>query len=223
MRSLKPRQRHLLAIPLIRLAASIKVKTHGGSTKYRGYGRDYITYAVGGCGPTAAAMGINTLVGIRRAEQSKRPIKVTPFTIGDKFGPEYHDSTKGGGSEHELIPDAAESYGITATQIESNTQARVNQALEMGGVAIALVKAEGIFTNAGHFIVVRGMKPSPKGTQYYISDPNAKNNRLEKSTYSWPYLMSNRGGDIEKVWTYVDRQGTNRHTNSSSAKLALSG
>lgn len=58
----------------------------------------------------------------------------------------------------------AEKYGLTYEHISRENQSAVNKALDSGKCLIFSIKANGIYTGNGHFIMCVGRE----GTSYYV-------------------------------------------------------
>ena len=141
-----------------------------------------------GCGPTALAMVISTLIG-----RNVPPPEIAMWAETNGYAA-YNN-----GSYHSLIPAASEHYGL---QVESrNDPASVEKALKEGHLAIAIM-GPGAFTPTGHFIVLRGY--SSDGV--YVADPVS----TERSERIWPLAQiiseANRGaGSGGPIWIIKGR------------------
>lgn len=123
------------------------------------------TIGAEGCGPTALAIVVATLVDS----------SVTPYDVA-KWSAETGHRCEGNGSYHSLIPDGGAHYGLTVTGIGDNSTKLV-EALQDGKLVIALM-SKGHFTNGGHFIVLRGITEDGK---ILVADPAS----VKRSNQEW--------------------------------------
>ena len=121
------------------------------------------TIAATGCGPTALAMAIATFIDS----------SITPLDVA-KWGKSYYVQDKG--SDHALIPEAGEHFGLTVTGLGANAQ-KVVDALGRGNLVIAIM-AKGHFTGSGHFILLRGMTADGN---ILVADPSS----ITRSNQEW--------------------------------------
>jgi hypothetical protein len=112
--------------------------------------KPYGTSTIGraGCGPSAVAMVVSTFLGRR----------VTPVEIAARFG---HFYIEGIGSDHQLMFDGPEFYGLTVTRIGDDMQRAVDE-LKAGSLILATGKGAVPFTAGGHIIVLRGVTTEGK-------------------------------------------------------------
>ena len=144
-----------------------KTIIHDFSTHVKDGQRIAIVGPIGaeGCGPTALAIVVATLVDS----------SVTPYDVA-KWSAETGHRCEGNGSYHSLIPDGGAHYGLTVTGIGNNSTKLV-EALQDGKLVIALM-SKGHFTNGGHFIVLRGITEDGK---ILVADPAS----VKRSNQEW--------------------------------------
>ena len=111
--------------------------------------------ASGGCGYTSLAMVLSYLTGE----------KIEPPAIIDKVGSSFH--VAGAGISWSAFTGIPEKYGITGIT-ESFDSATILKALKEGHPVICS-QGPGLFTSAGHIIVLRGITQDGK---VLINDPN---------------------------------------------------
>ncbi len=116
--------------------------------------------ATSGCGATSVSMVIEYLTG--NTEQN--PLQL--FSTSVKSG-----RYKGFGWSHETLAHYAHAYGVQ-TQWFSGDEAQIREYLNAGKPVIAHM-GPGVFTDVGHFIVLRGVTESGK---ILINDPNSREN-----------------------------------------------
>ena len=144
------------------------------------YGDDTIAWS--GCGPTCFAMVASTLKGRR----------ITPIDAVKWCGNEHY--MMGVGTYWSYFPAAADHFGIDLEQqlgaYETNA---VISALRQGKYVISAQKP-GIFTRAGHFIVLAGITSSGRIIVY---DPNGGNNYIGTT-----FTMSEISASGTQYWVF---------------------
>lgn len=143
-----------------------------------------------GCGPTSMSIVISTLTG-----QAVDP----PHMAGWAYQNGYY--CPGSGSYHNLIPGAAEEYGLT---VKGNLTAQeVVDALENGKLVVAIM-AKGHFTRNGHFIVLRGVTREGK---ILVADPAS----VERSNQEWDLSLiineARKGAGADGPFWAVGKEG----------------
>lgn len=112
------------------------------------------TIGEGGCGPTSMSIVISSLT-----RKMHDPLELSNWSVANGH------RCEGNGSYHQLIPDAAESYGLSC---EGNLSAQdIVNALSSGKLVVAIM-SKGHFTSIGHFIVLRGVTGEGK---ILVADP----------------------------------------------------
>jgi hypothetical protein len=106
------------------------------------------TIASGGCGPTCAAMVVETLTG-----------QSFPPPMAAKFAIDHGARISGGTSMHKLSRSISNAFGLEYS-VTSDEQI-LKQHILNGGLAIANVGGNrpgyiGVFSNEGHYVVVGG-------------------------------------------------------------------
>jgi hypothetical protein len=132
------------------------------------YGRTR-TIARAGCGPTALAIAVASLV-----DSSITPVEVARWSEANK---KY---VEGSGSSRSLITDGGAHYGLTVTGLSLDA-GRVVDALKQGKLVIVIM-AKGHFTNGGHFIVLRGVTSDGS---ILVADPGS----VKRSNQTWPLSL----------------------------------
>lgn len=117
-----------------------------------------ITY---GCGPTVMAMLITSFTGNQ----------VLPTDVAT-WAAQNNGWCPSQGSYHNLIPDSAFAYGLTAVPLKDYTFQGVQNALDSGHLVVALMK-KGHFTQQGHFLIITR---STGDGRFRIADPNNYDN-----------------------------------------------
>lgn len=147
---------------------------------YAPYGSSNI--AVSGCGPTSLSMVLFSLT---------RDETLTPNMLADRAMKEgYYVS--GAGTSWLFMVDMAAQYGVTVNQMESIDQQNLERVLKDGSLVICAM-GPGDFTDAGHFIVLRGV--SEEGI--LINDSFS----IANSEKAWAY--STLASQIRQVWVYT--------------------
>ena len=114
--------------------------------------------AVSGCGPTSLAMIMSYFTGDT----------ITPPDILAACGGAFYVS--GLGAAHEIFPWAANYYGVSYKRVGAGSKAEVDAALESGKPVIAREHPGSVFSQKGHFIVLRGIT---EDGMYLVNDPAA--------------------------------------------------
>ncbi len=133
---------------------------------YAPYGRTNI--GISGCGPTCLSMVLYYFTG--------NPVLTPDFLSQKAMDEGYY--VDGVGTDWSFMSRACEDYGVNATQYSWMTERQMRSAADDGALIICAM-GPGDFTDAGHFIVIRGA--SEEG--FLINDP-------------FSYANS------EKVWDY---------------------
>ena len=115
--------------------------------------------ATSGCGATCLSMALEYLNG-----EAPAPAELFSKSIQD-------GKYRGYGWSAELICHYARKYGVNARMISADANA-ICAAIEAGKPVIALM-GPGIFTDSGHYIVLRGIAENGK---ILINDPNSRSN-----------------------------------------------
>lgn len=124
-----------------------------------------------GCGPTAMAMAVKSIVGA----------DTNPASMA-QWCSQYGYWAPGSGSYHTIVQGVAAGYGITCSSPKELSADELRTRLSGGSIAVALMKA-GHFTNSGHFILLRG---TTLDGNILVADPNSR----ERSLQEWdPQLI----------------------------------
>lgn len=133
------------------------------------FGRDVIKGY--GCGPTALAMLVSTLT-----DQTVNPAQMAAWAYESGYW------ASGSGSHLSIIEGAAAAYGLDVQAWSDRSADGLQEQLASGHLFVALM-TRGHFTNAGHFILLRGV--TLEGT-VLVADPNSR----ERSLAAWdPQLI----------------------------------
>lgn len=119
-----------------------------------------------GCAPTSMAMVASSL---------KKT--VTPYEIGQWYGPRYHTSD---GTLQSVYAQFARDFGLKYASLgsfqSSSGRAAIQNKLSSGRTLVIVSVGKGYFTGSGHVMVIRDF--NAKTNQYLIADPNnSSNNR----------------------------------------------
>ena len=112
-----------------------------------------------GCGPTTLAMVVSTLTN-----QVVDPAQMAKWAYEQGYW------ASGSGSRLSIVQGAAAAYGLDAQPWPDRTADGLRGQLASGHLFVALM-TRGHFTNAGHFIILRGI--TLEGT-VLVADPNSR-------------------------------------------------
>lgn len=144
-----------------------------------GYYGDLVV-ATDGCGPTVISMVVAGLTGRN---------DVTPYTVSKYAeGNGFYD--KGSGTSWRIMTEGVLEYGIHGKELPLDKNVMINE-LEQNH-PIVLCMGPGDFTDAGHFILVTGIKDG----KFVINDPNSK----ERSKKLWSYEQIEN--QIRNLWAF---------------------
>lgn len=146
---------------------------------YVPYGKSNI--GISGCGPTCLSMVLYSLT---------RDKSLTPdFMAKRAMEEEYY--VEGEGTSWLFMSDICRDYGVKVSQFSYMNIEEIEKELDADKLIICAM-GPGDFTDAGHFIVIRGHY----GSQLVINDPFSRRN----SSKTWDY---NRiASQIQKCWVY---------------------
>ena len=128
--------------------------------------------ATSGCGATCLSMVITYLTG--NADQTPQTLFQTAVDSG---------AYNGDGLSHETLNALAESYNVKIEWIPNDSEA-IYAAIRSGHPVIAHM-GPGIFTQGGHYIVLRGLT---KDGHVLVNDPNSREN--SNQTFSMDTLLN---------------------------------
>lgn len=133
------------------------------------FGRDRIKGY--GCGPTALAMLVSTLT-----DQTVDPAQMAAWAYASGYW------ASGSGSHLSIVEGAAAAYGLDVQAWSDRSADGLQEQLASGHLFVALM-TRGHFTNAGHFILLRGVTLDGA---VLVADPNSR----ERSLAAWdPQLI----------------------------------
>ena len=118
-----------------------------------------------GCGPTAMSIVVSSLTS-----ETVDPAHMAQWAYENGYW------CSKSGSYHNLIPEAAENWGLDVEGCSATEPQRIVDALADGKLVVALM-TKGHFTSSGHFIVLRGVTADGK---IMVADP-ASYTRSEKA------------------------------------------
>jgi len=116
-----------------------------------------------GCGPTALAMAVSSMTDA----------DVDPAEMAEWCAGQGYRAVKSG-SYLTIVGGTAEEYGLNCVSLPLDDPDGLRQALEDGGVAVALM-GPGHFTTGGHFILLHGVAGDGR---LLVADPNSRENSL---------------------------------------------
>lgn len=121
------------------------------------------TIASDGCGPTAMAMVVSTLLNAKHE----------PPELAD-FATKNHYYVTGVGTSHIFFEAAGKHYGLKVKQVSLTNKGEVLTSLNSGKALVIAAMGPGEFTNNGHFIVLTGVKNGKVSVQDPASEQRSK-------------------------------------------------
>lgn len=146
--------------------------------KWKDYRYGSSTIGPSGCGPTAVAMVVATLVDS----------KVTPKETADYGTAQNYLGPSG--SSWAFFEEGVKNWGLNSTNIGKD-YAAARSALQSGGLVIAAGQGPMPFTDQGHIIVIRGI--DEKG-DFLVGDSQ------ETSQQNKAYSQSSLSGTLKNMW-----------------------
>ena len=129
------------------------------------------TISSGGCGACALAMAVS---GLTKQE-------ITPLEIVQYLNSIGTDTVNNGAASAKAV---ASKYGLTYSQISRSDKVEIDKALDSGKCLIFSIKANGIYTGGGHFIMCYGRRQN----EYFVLE-------------SGSYYEADRGYAFNQVFT----------------------
>ena len=148
--------------------------TKWGSEPYAGG-----TIADSGCGPPCLSMVVVHFTG----DESKNPEWMAQYSTKKGY-------IQDGKTAWTMMSEGAKEFGVNVVQVPKSEE-KMKQALEEGKVMITSM-GPGVFTKAGHFIVISGYEDG----KFVVNDPNS----LENSEKRWKY--DEFENQIKNIWVY---------------------
>ena len=155
----------------------------GGGTAWANHPYGSGSMSQTACGPTSMAMIISYLTGNT----------VLPPTIAD-WSMSHGYYVWGAGTSWAFYDAVAQAYGLKSTQI-SVTANSISSQLKAGHPIIASM-TPGVFTRAGHFIVLRGITPEGK---ILVNDPN---DSASKNFFNKEFPISLIVNECKGAWAF---------------------
>lgn len=131
------------------------------------------TIGSGGCGASALAMAVSGLTGQI----------VTPKDIVEYLNSLGINTVYNGTKCAQVI---AKKYGLTYEYIDRSKQDKVNEALDSGKCLIFSIRANGIYTGEGHFIMCHGRS----GDNYYVLDSASREYYKTNQPYKYNQVFT---------------------------------
>lgn len=135
-----------------------------------GYGK---TIGTGGCGACALAMAVSGLT-----QKVVTPIEIVSYLNKINVNTIYNSTL--------ASQKVASKYGLTYEHIDRTNKSKINQALDQGKCLIFSIRANGIYTGNGHFI----MCPGRVGDKYYVLESSGFNYYKTNQAYSFNQVFT---------------------------------
>ncbi|MGL4791717.1 MAG: C39 family peptidase [Anaerotignaceae bacterium] len=121
------------------------------------------TIGVYGCGPTTMAMIVSSLT-----DTIITPPQMATWAYENGY------FSNNSGSFHSIVPDSAAQYGLEVESLYRPSKTEIIDTLNQGNLITVLMK-KGVFTNEGHFIILRGVA---ENGELLIADAKSYSNSL---------------------------------------------
>lgn len=115
----------------------------------------YGTIATHGCGPTAMAIAVSSLLN-----EEHDPVELTNFACSNNY---CSDS----GTSSDFFKAAAKKYGLKVKQVSKSNSDEIFTALNGGNSIVIALMGKGTFTEEGHYITLTGSNDD----QVFVHDP----------------------------------------------------
>lgn len=116
----------------------------------------YGTIATHGCGPTAMAIVVSSILN-----EKHDPIELTQYACSNGY-------CSSDGTLHSFFEAAGEKYGLKVKKVSKDNADEVLISLNSGKAIVIAIMGPGTFTSGGHFITLTGSS----GDQVFVHDPN---------------------------------------------------
>lgn len=116
----------------------------------------YGTIATHGCGPTAMAIAVSSILN-----EKHDPIELTQYACSNGY-------CSSDGTLHSFFEAAGEKYGLKVKKVSKDNADEVLISLNSGKAIVIAIMGPGTFTSGGHFITLTGSS----GDQVFVHDPN---------------------------------------------------
>ena len=160
-----------------------------GDSRWGSHSYGSSTIQSGGCGPTSLAMVVSGLIGRQ----------VTPIETADWAVANGHRA-EGAGSYWSIMTAGGAHYDLRVETVSRMNPSKIREALSKGHPVIASM-GRGHFTQAGHFIVLRGIAEDGK---IIVNDPAS----VQRSNQTWDLSLimsessTNEGVNGSPFWIF---------------------
>lgn len=135
---------------------------------------------ISGCGPTSLSMAILYLTDLERVT----PDKIAAYSLEQGY------YVKDVGTAWKLLDEYPAIYGLSVEHPTLKEES-MKQALDEGKILVCSMKP-GVFTAAGHFIVIYGYDE----TGFLVNDPKC----VARSNRTWTF--EEFGDQLKRIWAY---------------------
>ena len=133
---------------------------------------NYGTIATHGCGPTAMAIVVSTLLN-----QKHDPVEMTEYACSNGY-------CTSDGTAYGFFPAAGKEYGLTVKKVTKADAKEILPYLNKGNSLVIAIMTKGTFTDGGHFIVLTGLS----GNEVSVQDPGSE--ERSKKTYDFDEVIA---------------------------------
>lgn len=139
----------------------------------------YGTIATHGCGPTAMAIAVSSLLN-----EKHDPVELTNYACSNNY-------CTNGGTKHSFFAKAGKKYGLKVKRVSKSNSDEIFTALNGGNSIVIAIMGPGTFTNSGHFITLTGSN----GNQVFVHDPNNGDGKKYNKLWDFDLIKKEASGD----------------------------
>ena len=148
-------------------------------TDYKEPYGSYGTIATHGCGPTAMAIAVSSLLN-----EEHDPVELTNYACSNNY-------CTNEGTKHSFFAAAGKKYGLKVKRVSKSNSDEIFTALNGGNSIVIAIMGPGTFTNGGHFITLTGSN----GNQVFVHDPNNGDGKKYNKLWDFDLIKKEASGD----------------------------
>lgn len=147
-------------------------------TDYKEPYGSYGTIATHGCGPTAMAIAVSSIL-----KEEHNPVELTNYACSNGY-------CTNGGTAYAFFGAAAKKYDLKIKQVSKSNSDEIFAALNGGKSIVIVIMGPGKFTSGGHFITLTGSD----GNQVFVHDPNNGDGKKYNKLWDFNVIKSEAKG-----------------------------